>query len=166
MLKSSSHILNMLVSVDPLFSYNIYCNIKHTSRMYLTLIKTISFLFQAILIQTAKSTTWHYENQIWNEIQMPCVMTNWVNIKVISNYRYENNGFMEVEYYTGTSKKILIQWNYLFQWSVVMILCSVWKRSVYAILCYSHSHTCDHKETKHNYSCECNILKTSCCGLQ
>ncbi len=155
---SSSHILNIIVSVDWLFYYNIYCYLKHTCIMYLTLIKTVSFLFQAILVKLAKSTAWNFENQIWNEIQMPCVMTNWINIKVISNYAYSYNGFIEVEYYTGTSKKIVIQWDYPFQWSVIMILCSVWKRSVYAILYYRDSHACDHKETKYNCSCECNTL--------
>ena len=64
-------------------------------------------LFQATLLQRLGDNQQDYYVQWWDEVAID-VMTSSVRIDVISVYTMNLNGFLEVEFYVGTSKRILM----------------------------------------------------------
>ena len=55
------------------------------------------------------ATTWtSYFGQHWDEFSIDHIRTTFVRIEVLEVYSTSNNGFIEVEFYTGISKSSLI----------------------------------------------------------
>lgn len=56
------------------------------------------------MVQPMGSNNQDVSGQIWNDYDLPNVYSRWVHIEVLSVYGQDYNGFIEVEFYTGTSK--------------------------------------------------------------
>ncbi len=55
-----------------------------------------------------ESSSSDYKNQVLNEFDLPNITTQWARLETLAEFDQINTGFLEVEFYTGTSMCFLI----------------------------------------------------------
>ena len=87
--------------------WNLTYSKRQENRIYVNFFTDVQYItdvFQLLLEERYGNTVMDNRYQWWDEFPLENIVTDQVFIDVLSHYTEDNNGFIEVEFYTGQSE--------------------------------------------------------------